>query len=444
MRARQSTVYTAPYPTQLLGGRYCMPVDPGLRSSLLYGPLNPAARLWGGIGSFQDCWLALFISVLISLVLGFAFIFLMKVCGKCLLYFTVGFTTFAYLFAGLYFLAAVIALIPHVENALAMFKGYKETQPIFVRNTPFVAAILSIVMGAFFLLCSISSAATLVHIEAQHHKIEDLLEVVHDCVFSMQQLFIPPIVDAFWKLFILWWICTNFMYLVSVGSIDERRVDVNGLHYLGPSKKFNLDVGMTPWIIIYVYGALWWYELSVAMLQFIVAYATVLWYYVEKVDGEKQTAPRHPAIFAAMVAVRYHLGSLIFGAAVMPLLRIVRVTDYLLWGNLPKEGEAPAPPFHWCGCLCGLVGKCCRPIQGCFDVSDEGIFGKWTKNAYIDVILRSNHFLPCAERSAAVTRSHHHVTHYMGSLRIYHSGSRQHRHDRHDHYMGYVHGSGAV
>jgi hypothetical protein len=149
-----------------------------------------------------------------------------------------------------------------------------------------------------------------------------------------------------------------------------------------------------------------------------VSYAVVLWYYVPKdPSGEKEEAPKQPAIFGAMVAVRYHLGSLIYMAAMMPWLRAVRVIDDFLFGSLPYRGEQQADYAERCCCckaLCFQLGF----IRRWFDVSQYGPFQLYTKDVVVDIVIRSNHLEPGAKRAAAVKDSHAAVKKHMGHLYI--------------------------
>jgi hypothetical protein len=55
----------------------------------------------------------------------------------------------------------------------------------------------------------------------------------------------------------------------------------------------------------------------------------------------------------------------------------------------------------------GCLGGCCRGLSRCTDCSKNWTFiYKYSKNAYADVIIRSQHFLPAAERSFSILRKY--------------------------------------
>jgi hypothetical protein len=385
LKYEQTEALTVPYPTTAFGGRYCLPNDKNLAYSILKptGPLNPFIRLVDSFGSFQDCWLAVFIAVTFAVILGFFYTFLMAKVGKYVLYVTLGVASAIYFCAGLYFLTAIL-------TKFGWMTSYPDTQPLYQHNPDTEAFCYSIILGVFLILLSIGAGVQLKGVEEAHSEIEEMIDVTDECVFSMRELLAPPVLDAIWKFLLLWFLCTQFMYLVSVGYIDDSRIVVNGIRKQGATKSYYFDTQMIPFIVFYVYGAVWLYELSIAMLQFIVAYAVVLWYYVpHEQGGEKEELPKHPAIFGAMVAVRYHLGSLIFAAAIMPWLRAVRIFDEFMFGNLPN-------------CL-----------RSCLDCAQSGPFLLYNKNVYNDIVIRSNHLQPSALRTKAVIESHSVVKLYI-------------------------------
>jgi len=456
IHAEQSKALTWPYDTELFAGRYCMPVSIPLRAELLSpkGPVNLAHRAVNGFGSFQHypVWLVLLFACFIAVILSFIYIFLIRYAGKYLIYTTLAICALLLFIAGGFFLWGFgsipfencQAAIPGTNSTLGghpeykickvqafmdtgVDSNYQKLNPIFQRNEPITACILSTSLGLLLVIAGIITLVHFANTESHWNSIADLIILSYDCVFSMKDMLVPPIIEAFWKYILTLILVKGFMAMLTVGEIDTRRIVVNGVHYEGASKKFYFDWYFLPYIIFYLYGCMWIMELCNAFGQFIVSYSVVSWYYIKGQvgpDGKKrkvQISGHNPAFMAMFHSVRYHLGSLFLGSSIIPLVRIPRMIRELVCVQLMRDSECPGP-LYICNCCCKcLQSFVCTPCQAlhCFDDNEhkEGIFAKYNKNAYIDIIIRANHFWPSAERAFNIFGIHSAAKINMGCIR---------------------------
>jgi hypothetical protein len=445
IHAEQSKVRTFPYDTELFAGRYCMPVNIPLRASLLgpRGPVNLPSRIIKGFGSFQryPVWLVLFFASFCAVLLGYIYIFMIKFAGKYVLYGTLLLASLAFFSAGCFFLWGIFSF-PMVDCQasptntwckiqdavnVGIDSNYQKYNPIFQRNTPWAAVVISSSAGVLLLFASIVSMTHFANTESHYNSISDLIQLSYDCVFSMKDMLFPPIFEALWKYFLTLILMKNFMSMLTVGDIDARRIVVNGVHYEGASKMFYYDWWFLPWMLFYVCGCIWIMELCNAFGQFVCSYCVVSWYYIKTIKGEdgkkrKVSARDHnPAFMAIYQGVRYHLGSLFLGSFIISIYRIPRVVRELVCVQLMRDSSCPGP-LKLCDCFCKcLQAAVCKPCQvlHCFDDKEhtEGLFAKYNKNAYIDIIIRANHFWPSAERAFNIFGIHKACQNNMGCLK---------------------------
>jgi len=127
-------------------------------------------------------------------------------------------------------------------------------------------------------------------------------------------------------------------------------------------------------------------------------------------------APSCPPLHGASHAFFYHLGSILVGAFLIPWCRWGRMAEYVLFGELPGENDNKC-----CQCI-GSAFKCiekcicaCRPT--CCDRKSGSMY-IYNKNAYMDIIIRSNFFETSAPRANAIISSNKHIKEYVGALQI--------------------------
>jgi len=175
----------------------------------------------------------------------------------------------------------------------------------------------------------------------------------------------------------------------------------------------------------YLYGAVWIMELCNAFGQFLVSFSVISWYFMKKEGNQKTAVPPLPPLHGTADALVYHLGSLCLGAAIIPWVRPMRVLNWMLHESVPSEKAECCGPFACLTGCCKRVGRNCgsliqASLRECMPhwLGPKGVAYKYTKNAYIDIIIRSQHFLPAAERTFMIINTHKSCQKYMMSCMI--------------------------
>mmetsp|Transcript_87860 Transcript_87860/g.246731 ORF Transcript_87860/g.246731 Transcript_87860/m.246731 type:complete len:830 (-) Transcript_87860:243-2732(-) len=430
VHVQQSIVDTKPYDTRLFSGRYCMPDDVTLKASVLHGPANMFIRAVKGFGSLKNSWGVMFLVVVVSVLLAYAYIFTFKYIGKYVLYGFLWATILILVVIALYFVVAAIYFIPNATDTLNFeifsMQSYIDNNPFFQRNVPLEAAIYSILAGVFCLCGVVAFSGMLAHVESTWEKVADLIKVAYQCVFSMKEILIPPLFEVLFKFFTTWLLVHNLTYMLSVGYVDSRRIVVNDLKIQGASKKYFYNWWWLPWIVIYAFGGILLLEVFTAAGQFVVAHAVISWYYVEKKKDDNgdtsKDPPTRPALTAITKMLTFHFGSIFLGASIIPWFRMLRMTDFVLLGNLFGPDDECSAPCSVCSCCCKACTCCCRAISNifkpCGKLLEFDMTRRMIKHAYNDVIIRSNHFLPGTKRVVAVQNSDGAAKSYTGETRI--------------------------
>lgn len=364
----QSYMMTKTYDTKLFRGRYCLPEDQALRSTVLYGPLGFKASMHHLVGSFQDCWGVIFLCVLVAIALSYSYIFLVKLCAKLIVSLFLVIVMLAFFAMGGFMVLAVFTLIPNMDNP---FKGYEDVNPFFQRYTTTVAAVLSTVMGTLCIFAAVGMIFTLRDARKHFMVISTLVKCACDCSMSMPFLMVMPVLEAIWKFFLMWILCYNFMPLCSCGFYNERIVNINGEGYMGLKRSYHFDYYWGPAIIFYIIGGFWIMEMTHSFGHYILTYTVVGWFFTPK-SLDSKVPPKFTEFLDGIVdSFRYALGSICLGAFLIPAPRAVRVSKFII-----KK--------MFCSC------RCKSPDQE-DDFADSGDLP--SRDAYADLLIRANDFL---------------------------------------------------
>jgi len=425
VQSQQNIAYTTGYKTTPLGGRFCIPDNTKLKGEIMgpFGPMNAVVRARNAVGSFQDPWGVLFLCSLLAVVVGYAYVFLIKECGKWVIYSFLGISYALFLLGTLFFGFGVVGLLegssPGLE-ATMRFAEYKGLNPLFARMPTFEASIGSVVVASVMGCVSCGILGTFSHLggPSGFHYIHDLIDASAEVFMAMRSMMLPPIVQALMKYMLMWILSYNFMYLVSVGKFNDRRIEVNGEFYRGADARYSFDWWITPWIVYYLYGWVWIMEIINAMGHFQISFSVISWYFMKK-DGLRKTGvPNLPLWKGTEAMLAYHMGSICLGAAIVPWFRLVRLFNWIEDEAVPAAdgecGEGCTALNAICKCLGGVGSRCtaarkscCMPACCKLDAEPRsaaswtpaGASYRFSKNAYNDVIIRSQHFIEASSRS---------------------------------------------
>mmetsp|Transcript_99399 Transcript_99399/g.207061 ORF Transcript_99399/g.207061 Transcript_99399/m.207061 type:complete len:866 (-) Transcript_99399:179-2776(-) len=430
---QQSEAETNPYDTIPFSGRFCVPKNESVRQQVVQGPLR-YQRPFSVVGSLQDCWLVLGEAAVISIALGYVYLFLIF---KMTRIFTVTFlygTWVLLAVSGGFFMWSVFAYIADRSGNPSLletfhFATYTEYNPLFEVHSPESATLISVVVGAFLWCLSCGVVGTLTHVAGHGFMyVPELIDAANDCVNSMKSMWAPPGIEGVIKFLLFWMLGYNFMYIVSVGWLDDERLVVNGVRYKNATAVYYFDTSIIPWIVFYLFGAVWLVEFVTTCGQFLISFSVISWYFTknEGEDRDDSDAPPMPAVHGLIHGAMYHAGSLCLGAAIIPWVRLIRLLNWIEDESVPDEEARCFPEGQEHGlakctnALCGAIGRCCSVFTGwrkrcspdCCRASPDpshgirrdGFFNagcsyRYSKNAYNDVIIRSQHYLEASNRA---------------------------------------------
>ncbi|CAJ1426802.1 unnamed protein product [Effrenium voratum] len=424
MMFREETAYATTYDSMPLAGRYCVPTNETNKASLvapLSGPLGLAERVHKGVGSFEDCWLVVFLAVLATILLSVGYVFLlgslkdagMVIVSSCLIVLSV----FLLLISIFCFLSA-----SHGSPIFSQ-QRYDTWNVFYKRASEAEALTASMVCGGIFLILSFGALSFFTNVHSET-KMEILLEASWSALMHMKSLFFLPPILAVCKFFVMWLVCYNFQNLCAVGMYDDYRIIVEGMPYAGMSKRFFFDPWMWWGIAVYVIGGLWLLEIFTSLGQFVISWCAVIYYFTSKdEDGDKVDIPV-AAWKGCWIALRYHAGSILLGAFGIWFFRIFRMGAWIWSESLPHEGST---------CCFKPLTACWRVIGKCFDAcagkkadrqkkkdawsAGDSIFQQYSKDAYQDVTIRTTHFWQAKEKAQKYIASQGQVKRYTGDCR---------------------------
>jgi len=433
VRGQEQIINTTSYPTVAKGGRFCMPKDQNLESNIMNpvtGPWNVPTRTYYAFGSLEDPWLVIFFAVFCTAILSFGFVMaVLSVHGfaAILTLIAFGIVTILMSIASTILILTIVAfIIAPTDDSPNNFNGFVQFlmawNPILSRYPRNVATLLSVLSGGFLMTFAVMMFGVARYTYKFRHQIDTLLETTADCVFSMKVMFVPPFFEALVKFLLFWIFLSNLRVLLTVGRYDNYRIVVNEQLFSGLTAKFNSDYSIWPWLLLYCFGTIWVIELCTAFGQFLISSCVVAWYFMPKTpEGDKAAPLKTPFYQAIYTTITYHAGTLIFGAAVLPYLRPLRMLAWVLTecltagccvcnccGELCKRDEK-SPPISL-NCCCVPNAFCWCPLPKFLDPE------RCSKNNYIDTIIRSQHFMYAGERSLAISQSHREVSKFMAWL----------------------------
>jgi len=202
-----------------------------------------------------------------------------------------------------------------------------------------------------------------------------LITATCDCLLQEPTLILQPFLALAFRGALLAVCARGLLLLLSCGAVGEH----------GFRKKFEYTPGQYCLIAYYIVMMLWMFELCGALSQYTLAWVTQRWYFTPYVNGAKAEMPRCAIFRALFCGMRYHMGTMAFGALVTAVFRIPRTLMLLLpghgHGHSRKDGAARS----------AQRSEDERRMLNPLNIA--------TKNAYMDVALHSESFCGAAASS---------------------------------------------
>eukprot|EP00746_Dinoflagellata_sp_MGD_P036761 gnl/MRDRNA2_/MRDRNA2_18831_c0_seq1.p1 gnl/MRDRNA2_/MRDRNA2_18831_c0~~gnl/MRDRNA2_/MRDRNA2_18831_c0_seq1.p1 ORF type:complete len:621 (+),score=113.99 gnl/MRDRNA2_/MRDRNA2_18831_c0_seq1:3-1865(+) len=356
----------ATYKTYAFASRYCIPnLDDNAVAQSVFAQLkeNKFAMMALEAAEVLEAKYVLIGAAVLAIILGYAYLIIIKTLARILVFACLAVLCIAPASAGAYLVYASqnggIDGVPSTGDAQA----------------DLWAGIGCLVLSLIFTIVSFCSC----------HAIEiaiGCVEAACECMFSMPTLLLEPFFTLTVKLASLSLLLWGFFQLISCGQIQKGTLNAGVASVGGLSRSFVYKEEELYYILYYIFGIFWVMEIMTALAQFTLCYSVVLWYFVPKDESGSKEAPSFPLCRGYCVGVRFHLGSLAFGALLVAILRLIRA----ILGYLAKQAKDQENAAGEC------AAKACMCCVDCFKRFIEFL----NKNAYIDMAINSNGYCTSA------------------------------------------------
>jgi choline transporter-like protein 2/4/5 len=310
-------------------------------SNQVFDKLNQAAAMWGRyFGDLRRTWMVvLVIGVIVCMIMGFVWLFIMKYCAGVMVWLTVFLaivlslliTFYMYFKAGLYTIEDLQSLNEKIGNSKLNESVSKwEKSDIASKLDPSDDN-----QEKFKYMAWATTAFTvilLLMIAALRHKINTAITIIKQASKALRSMpfliFFPYIIVAMLIILLILWVFVS-AYLASAGEITPS--DMSSAMKEKMNTQFNTsstlqfkdykDNEVTKYLIIYVFfGMLWTNQLIQAIGMFTIAGCVSYWYW-----HDADEIPNSPVWASFKKAIRYHFGSLCFGSFLIAFMDFLRV-----------------------------------------------------------------------------------------------------------------------
>jgi len=352
------------YATKPVLTAYCWPQDNNLVKQITsYFNKNIGTKILFEAASIKNAWPVFIAAVVMAVILGFLYLWLIEKCARCLVYTSL----------------VILIVLPLVMAGImiyAYFKGGLDGIP----STGDKTYDLMIGIG-----CIIASLLFAVLACCCHAALDTAIRVVQatsECMMDMPSLLMEPLISNFFRLIVLCGLMAGFVWLLSCGKISTVSLDayvaLPQAQVSGVFRSFRYSETEWYYILYYVFMIFWVMELFTACSQFALAYAVQLWYFTPYVDHDKDDVPCCPVIWGFLVGGTFHLGSLAFGSFIIAVTRLIRV----ILGFIAKQ--ARSQDNYAVECCAKILMGCVSCFQRCMEFLN--------KNAYMDIAINSTSF----------------------------------------------------
>jgi len=304
------------YETNPFAGKLCLPQDIDLYKNLTQRGALAADFIQKSIADLKTTWWVVLVVVLIALLLGFAYMFLMRSQA--------GVMTWSLII--MYFIALVgFGALCYFGTNNPLFEKYHIQTLSSLSN--FDDSKLKIV--AF--ICWGLAAVSLIALCFTCGKIElaiSILKCASEFVDNVTSILVTPLIFlTLTLLFYLFWI---FGAAYVVGLNEITRDDS------GPFAQITWSNSTITMSLYFLFGLFWNHAFLAGMSQFVIISACCIWYF-SRANRKRPEAPVSKSLFRGVV---FHLGSIAMGSFAIAVLGILRVIMSYFEGQMRAARES--------------------------------------------------------------------------------------------------------
>lgn len=341
-----------PYQSKGLWKRFCIP-DPGLDyfDKVLDHIYVEGVEEW--VTDIAKCWTAMFYMLGIAVGVSIVYLIFLRYC--------VGFIVWTSIFASFAILAVFGYYIKKVADDKFGSDDKKKTRKAMIIASYVVYGMIGVLFIIFLFL---------------YRRIRLAIAVMKSGAIFLKDvpsiIFVPIVMFLLSFCFYIYWILA-LIYIYSTGDLKDGNTVVAHVSWSDSTRHS---------LYFEVAGILWINAMKIALTQFIIACTVSIWYFTREKAGYR-------AIFRSVYySIRYHLGSLAFGALLLSLVKLVKFILWYIREKIYKQG------FEGNKCL--KIGcKCIECYVNCF----ERFIKFLDKNAYIQIALMGDNFCISAKNA---------------------------------------------
>jgi len=356
------TAMVPDYETKPWMGKWCLPEDPALKKGYQDQISNHKVSkyLKESVESAKHGWTYLVGGVILAIILGYLYIFLVRLLAPIIVY------------------ASMVGMIvlPALVGAYLIYAYYNDGVDGIPLSgdgdTDLYVGCFCLGISALFLIVAICSCKSI-------GQTINVVKTAGVAMFKNPSLLLEPMINMVIKLTTWANLLMGLVLLISVGQPQSQKV------YRTFEYK-NEEWGM---IIFYIVMCFWISDLVTAIGQFVVAYAVQVWYFTEQdLSGVKQGVPWCTLGMGYCAALSYHIGTLLFGSAILSIVRLIRVIMQLVTEAMKDQGNV----------IGQVIASCCLCCVSCF----EEMLSFLNKNAYIVCAIFSTPFCESAKNALSI------------------------------------------
>lgn len=277
-----------------------------------------------------------------------------------------------------------ITLISVVTISLGLYLlGFFSWFASFLPGLPKVLATLSLVPsaewqwpGLLLLAVGVGWATKSCAMRGPIDVAADCIEMSCTCILQTPYLIVHPVMVALAYALILCVLTYTSLIVFSTGSAPC----VSGGVDHAPSLT---EVACAIFIVFF---SVWVHQTLFMVSEFVVAYAAAMWSFHGGLQGEGQVS-QGVIMRAWWACLRYHLGTCMYGALAISVMRPITLPLGALMAFLEIKGNAVGSILRACCCYCSDLFARVRPLK---------------KVAYVDVVMNSAPFCEASRESLKV------------------------------------------
>jgi uncharacterized protein (TIGR02452 family) len=372
----------ASYPSKAIGMRFCLPIG-GIGTSSNMTRVKMVIHdeeAFSLIADLFRSWSVFLVAVPLAMCFSYVYLLLLRVNAKMMLICSLVFLITGTAAAAFHCFSVVVEQ-PSIADD--MFGRYTKDAKTVLWWVGIGASSLSM----FFLFWG---SCVLPRVD----KVSAAVKPVVETMSSLQYLLGVIVLEVSLKfLFTVAWI-VGASYVFTNGDVSGSHITVAGKPLHGLVRTFHYTHWQVLMILMYSVGYIWGLGSITMVFKFVTCYVVSMWYFTPcRIDLSKIDVKPKMWLSGLTFAVTYHLGSLVFGAAVLALFSILKPLSILLEWFFATTEDVTNP------CVEAAVYGC-----ACFNACVKEILGVIHKEALVQLVLQGNDFAPSSSSSMRIIR----------------------------------------